>query len=189
MIALASIIILGFIARATFQTNAQAQSAARDVAALQQQTDALNRRVEEIKIALTPDQRRTLKSAHVLVDRKRFSWSRLLADLEAALPGNIRVSRISVKDIGAEGDRTVAELDLTVASKNPATVTQMIEDMDREGIFHAELVSQNPQRGKGESGAEYEMNVHYIPRAGTPIALTERSSHPLDTAGDGSKTR
>ena len=189
VITVASIVALLFIARSTVQTNAQVQSTQRDVAELQKQSQTLNRHAEEIKTALTPEQQRSLKSAHTLVDRKRFSWSRLFADLEAAMPGTVRVARIVVKEVHAQDDRTVANLDLIVVSKNPATVTQMIEDMEREGVFHAELVSQNLQRGKGESGAEYEMNVYYVPRAGAPIEPTERSNRPVDTAGGGSRTR
>lgn len=189
VITVASIVALLFIAKSTVQTNAQGQSTQRDVAELQKQSQTLNRRADEIKTALTPEQQRGLKSAHTLVDRKRFSWSRLFADLEAAMPGTVRVARIVVKEVHAQDDRTVANLDLTVVSKNPANVTQMIEDMERQGVFHAELVSQNLQRGKGESGAEYEMNVYYVPRAGAPIEPIERSNRPVDTAGEGGRTR
>ena len=182
-----SIVALFFIARSTVQTNAQAQTTKRDVAELQKQAEGLNKRSEEIRTALTPEQRRTLKSAQTLVDRKRFSWSRLFADLEAALPGSVRVARIVVKDVRAQDDRTVANLDLTVVSKNPATITQLIEDMERQGIFHAELTSQSLKRGKGESGAEYEMNVYYVPRAGAPIEPGERNNRPVDTTGEGAR--
>ena len=65
-------------------------------------------------------------------------------------------------------DETLAELELTVVAKTPATVTEMIANMDRGGIFHAELRAQNLQRGRGESGAEYELYVVYRPRAGSP---------------------
>jgi hypothetical protein len=58
---------------------------------------------------------------------------------------------------------------LTVIAKTPATVTEMIAQMDRAGVFQAELRSQNLQRGRGESGAEYELYVVYRPRAGAPL--------------------
>lgn len=189
VVGLVSIVALLLIARATFQTNKQAQAAQSEVASLRQQTAALNKRAEEISRTLTAEQKRTLKSAHALVDRKRFSWVRLFADLEAALPGSVRVARITVKDVAADGDRTVADLDLVVVSRSAATVTQMIEDMDREGVFHAELISQNRQRGRGESGEEYEMIVHYAPRAGAPTETANRIDRPVDTAGEGSRTR
>src|SRR2546423_4442590 len=184
-----SMVSLLFIAKWTFETNAKAQAASRDVADLRGQVEALNKRADDIKAALPPDQQRALKSAHILVSRKQFSWSRLFADLENALPQDVRVTRIAVKEVGTQGDRPAANLDLVVASKNPAVVTQMIEDMERQGIFHAELVSQNLQRGKEVGGAEYEMNVHYVPRAGAPIAPDNRNNMPVDTAGEGAKSR
>jgi hypothetical protein len=78
----------------------------------------------------------------------------------------VRVTRISVRDVAARGDQTLAELDLTVVAKNPATVTDMIAEMDRGGIFQAELRAQNLQKGRGESGTEYEIYVIYRPRSG-----------------------
>lgn len=189
IVTLFSVIALVFIAKWTFDTNAQAQVAARDVAKLQQDADALNKRAEEIRSTLTPEQQQALKSTHALVDRKQFSWSRLFADLESALPGSVRVTRITVKGVRTQDARSVTNLELVVASKNAATVTQMIEDMEREGIFHAELVSQDPERGRGESGQEYTMNVFYTPRAGIPITPSDQNKRAVDTAGEGAGTR
>lgn len=189
IVTLFSVIALVFIAKWTFDTNAQAQAAAREVAQLSQKADELNKRAEEIRSTLTPEQQRALKSAHTLVDRKQFSWSRLFADLESALPGSVRVTRITVKGVRTQDARIVTNLELVVASKNAATVTQMIEDMERQGIFHAELVSQDPERGRGESGQEYQMNVFYAPRAGVTITPSDQSKRAVDTAGEGAGTR
>src|ERR1700681_1031268 len=189
IVALVSIVGLILIAQSTIQTNAKTIATQSEVAKLQKDNDELHKRADAIKIALTPEQQSSLKFAHGLVDRKRFSWSQLFADLEAALPGGVRVSRIVVQDVRAQDNRTVANLDLTVASKNATTVTQMIEDMEREGIFHAELRAQTLQRGRGETGAEYEMDVHYVPRAGMPIDPSERTNRPVDTASEKGKTQ
>ena len=189
VVALLSIVGLILIARATYQTDGEVQAAEREVARQRQDMAAINQKAEQISRSLSPEQKQTLKSAHVLVDRKRFSWSRLFADLEAVLPGRVRVARITVKDVGAEGDRTVADLDLVIVSKSASVVTQMMEDMHREGIFDAQLVSQNLQRGRGESGEEYEMSVHYTPRSGTTISAPNRNDRPVDTAGERNVTR
>jgi Tfp pilus assembly protein PilN len=122
-----------------------------------------------------------------LVDRKRFSWSRLFVDLESALPGSVRVSRISVRDVAARGSQTVAELDLTVFAKTSSTVTDMIAQMDRTGIFNAELRSQNLQKGRGESGSEYELYVIYTPRAGAPSGSDQASNMAAAGANGGLK--
>ena len=187
IVSLASLIALILIAKSTVQTNAKVATTQSDVTKLQKDITALNQRAEAVKTALTPEQQKVLKSAHLLVDRKRFSWSQLFADLEAALPGGVRISRIVVKGVRAQDDRTIANLDLTVGSKDPMLITQMIQDMEGQGIFHAELRTQTLQRGHGESGAEYEMDVRYMPRAGMSVAPTE--NRPVDTAGEKRKTQ
>jgi Tfp pilus assembly protein PilN len=176
------------IIRATGQANAQSKAVQSDINSLNQQAQGFLKQVEEVRTALTAEQLKTLGAAHGLVDRKRFSWSRLLADLESALPGNVRVARISVREIATRGDQTLAQLDLTVISKVPSTITEMIADMDRAGIFQAELRSQNLQKGRGESGTEYELSVLYRPRAGSAsseeraaaLALAESSASPSE---------
>ena len=187
LVAVTSIVALLFIAQSTFKTNTAIAATQRDVTDLRKQLDTLTKQEKAVDLALTPEQKRQLKYAHGLVDRKRFSWSRLFADLENFLPGGIRVTRISVKEVRMQGDRPTADLDLVVASKSPSTVTEMIQDMESEGIFQAQLVSQNPQRGKGEIGSEYELNVHYAPRAGFAVAPNTR--RVVDTAGEGGKVR
>ena len=161
-----SLISLVFIVRATRHANAQAAAVQIDINTLGVQEQSLRQQAQAVKNSLTNEQLQTLKSAHTLVDRKQFSWSRLFADLEQALPGSVRVKRIAVRGVATHGDETLAELELVVVAKSPATVTEMIAEMDRAGIFHAELRSQNLQRGRGESGTEYELFVVYRPRAG-----------------------
>jgi Tfp pilus assembly protein PilN len=167
-----SIVSLVFIVRATRAANAQANAVQNDINNLGRQELALRQQAETVKNSLTPEQLQALDSAHALVDRKHFSWSRLFADLESALPGSVRVKSISVRRVVKRGDETLAELDLTVVAKTPSIVTDMIAEMDRAGVFHSELRSQNLQRGRGESGAEYELGVVYRPRAGAPTQTT-----------------
>lgn len=181
-----SLVAFVLIIRATGHATAQSQSVQNDINTLNQQAQAIQRQAVEVRNSLTSEQLKTLEAAHELVDRKRFSWSRLLADLESALPGTVRVTRISVRDVAARGDQTLAELDLTVVSKSPSIITEMITEMDRAGVFQAELRSQNLQKGRGESGTEFELNVFYRPPAGSPstddkpasLASVENSASP-----------
>jgi hypothetical protein len=79
-------------------------------------------------------------------------------------------------------------LELTVVAKAPATVTEMIAEMDRGGVFHAELRSQTLSRGRGETGAEYELAVIYRPRAGAPTeAVASTSPTADDVAKEGAR--
>jgi Tfp pilus assembly protein PilN len=187
IVLLVSLVSFILILQASNQARTQADSLQNEVNSLSQQEQALRKQAQAVKNSLTPEQLLTLESAHTLVDRKHFSWSRLFADLESTLPGNVRVKRIGVRGVAVRNDQTLAELELTVVAKSPATVTDMLAEMDRIGIFQAELRSQNSQRGRGESGAEYELYVVYRPRAGSPIATSPLASARPNISGGGSQ--
>jgi hypothetical protein len=163
-----SLVALVFIVSLTSQTNTKAEAVERDLKGLSDQMNALRKQASDVKDAMTPEQRDSLKAAQALVDRKRFSWSRLFADLEAAMPGDIRVARIGVRDVALQGDQTIAILELSVIEKTPGSVTGMIGEMDRAGIFQAEPVAQELQKGRGETGTQWTLRVRYTPRAGAP---------------------
>ena len=182
-----SLVALIFIVRWTSEANGQANLVQNQITNLSQEEQLLRKRAEEVQNALTPEQSKALKSAHELVDRKRFSWTRLFGDLESVLPNGVRVTRIAVRHVAAHGGHTVADLELTVVATTPTTVTDMIAEMDRVGIFHAELATQSLQKGKGETGAEYELNVQYSPRASFASATEEgdRAAVERTTASTG----
>jgi Tfp pilus assembly protein PilN len=163
-----SIVSLVFIFRAVHRANLQAAAAQHDINELKRQENDLRQKVQEVKRSLSNEQLETLEATHVLVDRKQFSWSLLLADLESSLPGDVRVKRIAVKGVAKVRGETIAELEFTVIATNSATITDMIAKMDQAGSFHAELIVQNLQRGRGETGSEYELAVRYRPRNGVP---------------------
>jgi Tfp pilus assembly protein PilN len=188
VVILVSLVSLVFIVRATSRSTTQAAAVQKDINNLKQQELELRKQSDAIKVSLTPQQLQTLSAAHTLVDRKHFSWSRLFADLESALPGSVRVKRIAVRGVTTRGNETLAELELAVIAKTPATVTEMISQMDNGGIFHAELRTQTLARGRGETGAEYELAVVYRPRAGaTTDTVASTSPAANDVARGGAR--
>ncbi|HEY7783950.1 MAG TPA: hypothetical protein VIB00_04450 [Pyrinomonadaceae bacterium] len=171
-----SLIAFAGIIRATRQANTEAAVIENEVRRLRQEEEGLRKEADKVKQSLSSDQLKTLKAAHELVDRKQFSWSRLFVDLESALPGNVRVTRISVRDVAMRDTQTVAELDLAVVSKSSETITNMISNMDRGGVFRAYIAAQNLQKGRGETGTEYELHVIYSPRAGAPTVESQAAN-------------
>ena len=170
IITVASLLALVFLISKSNQTNSRTAEIEREVDRQRQQISLLERRAEEITRSLTPDQLQTLQAAQSLVERKRFSWARLFADLEGALPGSVRVKRISVRDVALRGERTVAELELVVVSKNPADATAMIMEMDRAGVFRAELIEQNLEKEGNASNTISTLRVIYQPRGSVPVS-------------------
>ena len=160
-----SVIGLVVVVRLTTVANSQAQTLQTDINNLRQQEQGLLKNAETVKNQLTPEQQQALPAAHRLVDRRKFSWSRLLVDLEASLPPNVRVSRIAVRDVTTQANQTVAELELAVFTKTPSTITDMISAMHQDGIFQPELRGQTLSKGRGEAGTEYELYVVYRPKS------------------------
>ena len=169
IILLVSLIGLVFVVQLTSTANKEGDRLQAEITTLKQREHALLESAKSVKAAYTHDQQQALPAAHQLVDRKVFSWSRLLADLETALPGNVKVSRISVEDVNIQGNQTVAQLDLAVFAKSATTINEMISSMHKEGIFQLELRNQNLQKGRGESGTEYEFFVIYRARPGYTV--------------------
>jgi Tfp pilus assembly protein PilN len=161
-----SLIGLILVVRLTTTAKAEANKAQIEINKLKQEEHTLMQEAQTLKAAFTADQQQALPAAHLLVDRKLFSWSQLLADLEASLPSNVRVSRISVQDVTRDANQTVAQLELAVFAKNPSTISDMIAAMHKEGIFYLVLRNQNLQKGRGEAGTEYEFSVVYRARPG-----------------------
>jgi Tfp pilus assembly protein PilN len=161
-----SLIGLVMVVRLTTTANKEADIAEAEINGLRQREHTLLEAAKNVRNSFTPDQQQALPAAHRLVDRKRFSWSRLLADLESSLPDNVKVSRITVRDVTTESDQTIAQLDLAVFAPSPSTISEMISSMHQEGIFQVELRSQTLQKGRGESGTEYDLYVSYRSRPG-----------------------
>jgi len=164
IVAAASIVALFFFVAESRRTTVQADKVERDLQALRQERDALETQFTQVRQSVPPDQLETLEAAHLLVDRKRFSWSKLFADLEAALPGSVRVSRISVRDVAQRGGQTRAELELTVVGRAPADVIGMITEMNRAGVFFVTPKTESPREGKSDGGIEWALGVNYVQR-------------------------
>lgn len=171
-----ALVALFFITAESRQLRAQSEVVERDVQALNQQRAGLQAQAAAIRQAVPPDQLKTLEAANILVDRKRFSWSKLLSDLEAALPRDVRVTRISVSDASNRGGQTRADLELTVVGRGPVDVTRMISDMNRGGVFAAIPMTESPKTGRGESGFEWTLRVDYVQRSVMPDGQAEGDS-------------
>ncbi len=125
---------------------------------------------DKVQQQLTPEQKAILTASHKLVANKTFGWSRLFADLESVLPGNVSASRIVVQNIYSDGDQTKAELELGVLSRDYPSVMTMIQNMQNSGHFQAELRGQDFQRTDRMTYTEYTLRIIYSPGYGNPDA-------------------
>lgn len=154
-------------------TTAKNEIAKSEIADMDRELKELKNRGDLVQQQLTPEQSALLVGAHKLVANKTFGWSRLFADVEAVLPGGVSVSRINVENVYKEGDRTKAELEFAVLSRDYPSVMTMIENMNGSGIFAAELRGQDLQKNERFTYSEYTLHLIYTPRAGYSTTPSE----------------
>jgi Tfp pilus assembly protein PilN len=160
-----SFIGLLIVVQLTTSSRREAALIQGQITQLKQREQVLMEAANQVRQSFTPEQQQAIPAAHALIDRKSFSWSRLLTDLETSLPASVKVSRIAVREVSRQADQTVAQLDLAVFAKNPSAIDEMIRAMHQEGVFFAEIRNQNLQKGRGETGTEYELAVTYRARS------------------------
>jgi Tfp pilus assembly protein PilN len=136
---------------------------ANDVKERQAEIQRLNGEGEKVRQLLTPEQKSVLTAAHRLVNNKKFGWSRLFADLESVLPGNVSTSRIAVQNVYQDGNRIKAELEFGVISRDYPAVMAMIDNMNNSGLFQAELRGQDLQKNERITYTEYTFRLIYTP--------------------------
>lgn len=155
-------------------TIANNEIAKAEIKQMGDEIQALKGKGELVQQQLTPEQQALLVAAHKLVANKSFGWSRLFADLEALLPGGVSVSRIGVQNIYKDGDRTKADLEFSVLSRDYQSVVTMIDNMNNSGIFQAELRGQDLQKTETITYTEYTLQLIYSPRGGySPAAPSD----------------
>ncbi|HJS52127.1 MAG TPA: hypothetical protein VJ781_09535 [Pyrinomonadaceae bacterium] len=161
--------------------NAAIEAARNEVEQMQAEVARLKGEGDKVQQQLSPEQRELLVASHKLVAIKTFGWSRLFADLEAVIPGNVSASRISVENIYRDGDRVKAELDFGVISRDYQAVMAMIGTMNNSGVFQAELRGQNLQTNQRTAYSEYTLHLIYTPAYG----YSTSSSTEVAQTGEG----
>ena len=143
---------------------------ASTIATNQAEIQRLKGEGEKVQQLLTPEQKALLSASHKLVANKTFGWSRLFADLESVLPGNVSASRIRVENVYRDGDRVKAELELGVLSRDYQPVMAMIDNMRNSGLFLPELRGQDLQKNERITYTEYTFRLIYTPGYGYAAA-------------------
>jgi hypothetical protein len=134
-------------------------------------------------VTISPEKNRQLFAASQLRDRRAFSWSQLLNDIERNLPRAVRVRRVDVTQIQAQerdgavvgggGNDIAATLLFEVTGKSAQDVTGMIDKFQGTGRFKVFPQSMKPLEGTEE--VEYTLRVDYSPpRAETKPAVNNQ---------------
>ena len=105
--------------------------------ASQNETDAQKLRADAARIRLQIDQKEleavsaAAREANGIIDRRAFSWTELLTQLEATLPADVRLTSVVPRL-----DEGVFKLTLTIEARRAEDVDDFIEALEKTGAFH-----------------------------------------------------
>jgi len=106
-----------------------------------------------------------------LIERKSFSWTRVLEDLEKVMPP--RVHLVSIHPELNEDNQL--SLKMTVAGDSRSRVIELEQRMEESQHFAQPYIEAEHAGGEAKDQVQFEINAEYIPEgtAVTPAAATK----------------
>jgi hypothetical protein len=127
--------------------------------------DQERRKLEQQRIVLTEQQATQLASARQLIQRKMFSWNKMIGDIEEYVPKNTRIMSIKVDGIGSAAQEVVASIQVKAMGTTPAEMTEMMSNLEKSGGRF--VVGETGQDATAESGeTPFTLNLIYTPSRG-----------------------
>jgi hypothetical protein len=138
---------------------------AQKEAAAEAMSEQERRKREQQKTVLNEQQAVQLASARQLIQRKQFSWNRMIRDIEEYVPKATRIMSIKVEGIVNTSDVIVARLQLKALGTTPDELTLMMSNLEKSnGLF---VVGETGQDAMSESGeTPFTISVLYQPSKG-----------------------
>ena len=123
------------------------------------------RKREQVKVVLTDQQAMQLASARRLIQRKVFSWNRMIGDIEEYVPKNTRIMSIKVEEIVNTADEVMARVQVKALGTTPDEMTAMMSNLEKSGGLF--IVGETGQEAATETGeTPFTLNLIYKPSRG-----------------------
>ncbi|MEQ1946587.1 MAG: hypothetical protein ABL995_05330 [Bryobacteraceae bacterium] len=127
-------------------------SQARSLAAEQAKFDAVLRQPANASVL----ERSVL--LNTLVDRKSVSWTKIFADLEGVMPGNVRLIQVRLPQIDSQNQ---VLLDMIVGAQSPAPVIEFLKKLQESPRFGPASVHNSVPPTDNDPLYRYRVSVSY----------------------------
>ena len=164
-------------------------AARHDHAAISQKRDLIAQkdqvRIDAEKILGLPQNRSTRDESQFLnqlIERKAFSWTRLLENLEKVMPPRVHIVSINPQ---LDQDNQLA-LKMSVAGESRDRALELVQRMNASGRFAAYMERESKVDSQTGDTVQVEMTATYIPEAFTAPKATASPTPavaPNKTAG------
>lgn len=116
-------------------------------------------------IVATEHQALQLAAARQLIQRKGFSWNKMIGDIEEYVPKNTRILSIKVEEITSDAEQVMARVQVKALGTTPAEMTEMMMSLDKSGgLFTVGETGQDAATESGET--PFTLNLTYKPSRG-----------------------
>jgi hypothetical protein len=120
---------------------------------------------QQQKIFVTDEQKLQLASARQLIQRKSFSWNRMISDLETYVPKNTRIMSIKVDEIANAGEGVEARIEVKAIGTTASEMTEMMASLEKSsGVFVVGGTGQETMTENGET--PFTISLTYNPARG-----------------------
>jgi hypothetical protein len=127
--------------------------------------DLDRRKKEEVRVVVTEQQAIELASARQLIQRKVFSWNKMISDMEEYVPQNARIISIKVDESATTADDAMARIQVKAIGTTPSEMTEMMINLEKsDGLFAVGETGQEATTENGET--PFTLNLTYRPRRG-----------------------
>lgn len=144
------------------EIRARLEADTREAARIRAEADALQRGVDRVTLTRLAS---SAREANSLIDRRTFSWTRLLEHLEDTLPAGVRLTTISPR---LDGDES--RIAMAVVARSLDDIDEFVEALLATGRFYD--VAPVEQRASDDGSYQAVVQVSYLsPRAGGNAAV------------------
>ena len=123
------------------------------------------RKKEDVKVVVTEQQAIELAAARQLIQRKVFSWNRMISDIEEYVPKNTRIISIKVDEIANTVEEAMARIQVKAIGTTAGELPEMMINLEKSsGLFVIRETGQDATTESGET--PFTLNLTYRPRRG-----------------------
>lgn len=95
---------------------------------------------------------------NALVERKSISWTRLFADIEGVLPGNVRLIQVRLPQVNSRNEVT---LDMEVGAQQPSQAIDFTTRLEKSPLFGPATLLRSDPPSQNEPLYRYRLTVSY----------------------------
>ena len=154
--------LLGFLLVLIFNERGQLKGERKDIAELDAKLKSIDSEQARINLQLRKPENEAVFERNILlntlIDRKSISWTRIFADLERVLPGNVRLISVRLPQITNQNQ---VLLDMVVGAQTPGPVIEFLKRLQGSARFGPATVHNSAPPTDNEPLYRYRVSVNY----------------------------